>query len=197
MGRLRLDTPVVTQTEVMGSRFIAYLTPIGSVEEAREHLDAVKLEHPEASHHCWAYLFGAEMRFSDDGEPGGTAGRPMLEVILKRELDRCAAVVVRYFGGRKLGAGGLVRAYSGAVSHALDVGSVSEFVPRTRVIVRAPFAHADAVLRLLPGVTAGFDAAGLLVETEVVDLELEALRVRLRDASRGAASLEALGSVIG
>lgn len=194
---MRLDTPVVAQTEVLGSRFIAYLTPISSVAEARDHLETVRLEHPEASHHCWAYLLGSEMRFSDDGEPGGTAGRPMLEVIIKRELDRCSAVVVRYFGGRKLGAGGLVRAYSGAVSHALDVGSVSEFVPRTRVLVRAPFAHADAVLRLLPGVTAGFDAAGLLVNTEVDDSALEPLRVRLRDASRGAATLEALGSVVG
>ncbi len=181
----------------MGSRFVAYLAPAGTVEEARAHLERVRLEHPEASHHCWAYLIGSEMRFSDDGEPGGTAGRPMLEVLLKREVDRCSAVVVRYFGGRKLGAGGLVRAYAGAVSHALDAGEVSEFVPRTRVVVSAPFAHADAVLRLMPGVTADFDAAGLLVEAEVEDHALDALRARLRDASRGSAVLETVGRVSG
>lgn len=181
----------------MGSRFIAYLAPAGSVDEARAHLEGVRLEHPEASHHCWAYLIGSEMRFSDDGEPGGTAGRPMLEVLLKREVDRCSAVVVRYFGGRKLGAGGLVRAYAGAVSHALDEGEISEFVPRTLVQVSAPFAHADAVLRLLPGVTANFDASGLLIEAEVEDHALDALRERLRDASRGSATLDTLRAVGG
>lgn len=73
-------------------------------------LAALKGEHPGASHHCWAFRFGEVQRFSDGGEPAGTAGRPMLEVLLKRGVDRTLAAVVRYFGGTKLGAGGLARA---------------------------------------------------------------------------------------
>lgn len=194
---MRLHAPVSAETEVLGSRFIAYLAPLARLEQAHQLLARARGEHPEATHHCWAYRFGSEMRFSDDGEPGGTAGRPMLEVLLKREVDRCAAVVVRYFGGRKLGAGGLVRAYSGAVAHALDVGRVVPFVSRTRVVVKAPFAHADAVLRLLPGVAPVFDADGLKVTCEVEDRALPELRERLRDATRGAANIEALAAVDG
>lgn len=194
---MRLHAPVEAETEVLGSRFIAYLAPLARVADAQVLLERVKSEHPEATHHCWAYRFGTEMRFSDDGEPGGTAGRPMLEVMLKRDLDRCGAVVVRYFGGRKLGAGGLVRAYSGAVAHALDLGSVVAFVPRTRVAISAPFAHADAVLRLLPGVTADFDAEGLTVTCEVEDRALSGLRERLRDATRGAAVIAEVEPVDG
>lgn len=182
---------------MLGSRFIAYLAPVATAEEAASLLESVRREHVDATHHCWAYLIGQEMRFSDDGEPGGTAGRPMLEVLLKREIDRCAAVVVRYFGGRKLGAGGLVRAYSGAVAQALDRAEVGEFVPRTKVHVRAPFAATDAVLRVLPTGAAEFDADGLSVVVVVEDRALEGLSDRLRDATRGSAEVTILGPEAG
>src|SRR5690625_7930527 len=92
---------------VKGSRFIAWVAPAATEEEAQQLLDRARAQHPDATHHCSAWRIGETVRFSDDGEPGGTAGRPMLEVLLKRDLMNVAAVVVRYFGGTRLGAGGL------------------------------------------------------------------------------------------
>lgn len=178
---------------VNGSRFIAIVRPIAAVEQASAMLDAVRDRHPDASHHCWAYRLGDEMRFSDDGEPGGSAGRPMLEVILKRELDRCAAVVVRYFGGKKLGVGGLVRAYGGAVARALDAAGTTEVLERERLEVRVPFADVDAVLRALDAMAAeyetSFDQHGLVATVEVLASERGALQDRLADLTRGAAEV--------
>src|SRR5690606_6244865 len=100
------------QLEQVGkaSRFIGWAATVESEDEARELLAAARREHPTATHHCSAWRLGEVVRFSGDGEPGGTAGRPMLEVILKRDLQNVATVVTRYFGGTQLGAGGLVRA---------------------------------------------------------------------------------------
>src|SRR5690606_25357117 len=145
--RLTVTRGVQHEDVVEGSRFIAWVEPVSSADEALTLVTRARTEHPDATHHCWAYRLGDEMRFSDDGEPGGTAGRPMLEVMLKRGLDGCAAVVTRYFGGKKLGAGGLVRAYGGAVARALDAAGVVRLVPYQRLRVRAPFASASAVLR--------------------------------------------------
>ena len=177
-------------TEVMGSRFIAVVAPIDSAAEASLLLAESQAEHPDASHHCWAFRFDDIMRFSDDGEPGGTAGRPMLEVMLKRELNRCAAVVVRYFGGRKLGAGGLVRAYSGAVARAFDAVGVREVRPRVTLRIKAPFAFADAVLRALDGAEAGFDEKGLVATVTVDAAARSALETRLAELTRGEATVK-------
>lgn len=130
------------------------------------------------------------MRASDDGEPGGSAGRPMLEVILKRDLDRCAAVVVRYFGGRKLGVGGLARAYGGAVARALDSAGVTDVVDTVTIQVRAPFAAVDTVLRELPGAAAEFDADGLVATLTIEEAVLDATRERLATLTRGDAVVE-------
>jgi putative IMPACT (imprinted ancient) family translation regulator len=95
---------------VKGSRFVALVAPLEGLEDAERVLAASRARHPHATHHAFAMRWGSMMRASDDGEPGGTAGRPMLEVLLKHELDHVAAVVARTFGGTKLGAGGLARA---------------------------------------------------------------------------------------
>lgn len=116
------------ETEVNRSRFLCALAPVATEAEARAVLERVRAEHPGASHHCYAYVLGADagvQKSSDDGEPGGTAGLPMLQMLLRREIRYTIAVVTRYFGGTKLGAGGLIRAYGGAVGEALDaVGTV-------------------------------------------------------------------------
>jgi uncharacterized YigZ family protein len=112
---------VRAETEVERSRFIATLTPVTDVDAAMTTLANVREEFPDASHHCWAVVVGPDgerHRSSDDGEPGGTAGAPMLAVLHGAGLTDVLAVVTRYFGGTKLGAGGLVRAYGGAVSAA-------------------------------------------------------------------------------
>ncbi|MFN2322729.1 MAG: YigZ family protein [Trueperaceae bacterium] len=134
---------------IKGSRFFAVVAPLAAPDEAEALVAAVRAAHPEAGHVAWATLWGDARRWSDDGEPGGTAGRPMLEVLEKRGLDRAAAAVARRFGGVKLGAGGLARAYGGSVAKAVDAAGVA-FVPdRDAYRVEAPFAAADALLRAL------------------------------------------------
>jgi len=130
---------------VKKSRFIADLAPVRSVQEADDVIAAVRKRSWDARHHCVALVVGAQadqQRSSDDGEPSGTAGVPMLEVLRRRELTDLVAVVTRYFGGVKLGAPGLVRAYSTAVSQALDVARIVRRVPGSRVDVEVP--HQDA-----------------------------------------------------
>lgn len=127
------------------SRFIAHAEPVGSVEEADAVITAMRKRFWDARHHCSAMvtgLLGDQARSSDDGEPSGTAGVPMLEVLRRRALTDVVAVVTRYFGGVKLGAGGLVRAYSTAVSEALDLARLVRRQALTRVSVDV--AHADA-----------------------------------------------------
>ncbi len=126
--------------EDRGSRFLAWVfrAPRLPVLEAR--LAELRAEHPKACHHCWAWRAGDAYRFSDDGEPGGTAGRPMLQVLQGSGLDEIGAVCVRYFGGVKLGTGGLVRAYSAAVSRALEATPRTTILPSHRYWVELPFA---------------------------------------------------------
>ena len=105
------------------SKFIGYYLQCNSVEEIKEFLDKLKKEHKKATHICYAYkLFDGQeiVKFNDDGEPGGTAGRPILNVIEKKNLNNVCVFVVRYFGGIKLGAGGLVRAYTKCASEVLN-----------------------------------------------------------------------------
>ncbi len=127
------------------SRFIARVEPVGSVEEADAVIAGIRKRFWDARHNCSAMvtgLLGDQARSNDDGEPSGTAGIPMLEVLRRRELTDLVAVVTRYFGGVKLGAGGLVRAYSTAVSEALDLAALLRREALTQVTVEVP--HADA-----------------------------------------------------
>ena len=117
------------QIEIKKSKFICHLFRIDNEEQAREYINQIKKEHYKANHNCSAYLLGENFeiqRSSDDGEPSGTAGVPILEVLKKNELQNTLAVVTRYFGGIKLGAGGLIRAYSTSVSEALDKIGIAE-----------------------------------------------------------------------
>jgi uncharacterized protein, YigZ family len=113
------------------SRFIGHISPVADENAAQEFIQAIKGEFADATHNVWAYTVrgGAVARCSDDGEPQGTAGMPVLDVLRKQGLDDCAVVVTRYFGGILLGAGGLVRAYQTAVSAAVEAAGVAEWVP--------------------------------------------------------------------
>ena len=119
------------------SRFIAYIKPVSTENEAKAFIDEIKTKHKDATHNCSAYTVGPEMNIqkaNDDGEPSGTAGIPMLEILEKLEIHNVCVVVTRYFGGIKLGAGGLIRAYSGAVRDVIyDIGRVElrEAIPVT------------------------------------------------------------------
>lgn len=119
------------------SRFIAYIKPVSTENEAKAFIDEIKTKHKDATHNCSAYTVGPEMNIqkaNDDGEPSGTAGIPMLEILKKLEIHNVCVVVTRYFGGIKLGAGGLIRAYSGTVRDVIyDIGRVElrEAIPVT------------------------------------------------------------------
>lgn len=190
---------VAEATEIRsGSRFLAVVAPVADPGEAAAFLDRSRAAHPHATHHCSAWRVGTEMASSDDGEPGGTAGAPMLGVLLKRDLDFVVAVCVRWYGGTKLGAGGLVRAYSGTVAKALDAAGSRAVHDTAPCRVRAPFARTDAVLRLLddwPHVEKGevaYDAAGAVVPVRVRSADLPALERAVADATAGDASVERL-----
>ncbi|MCY0389152.1 YigZ family protein [Robbsia sp. Bb-Pol-6] len=116
---LTLSTPAHSELLIRKSRFIGCVEPMADRAAAQHRVAALRVAHPGAAHVCWALLAGGQSAAVDDGEPGGTAGRPMLDVLRHQQLDGVLATVVRYFGGIKLGAGGLVRAYTDAVAQAL------------------------------------------------------------------------------
>lgn len=124
------------------SRFLCYGAPAETEEQALEFLKQVRSVHQDATHNCYAYAIGSNMgimRYSDDGEPGGTAGMPIMEVIKNRQVTNCAVVITRYFGGVLLGAGGLVRAYSKSASVAIDACGVGTMYPTARCFVEIAY----------------------------------------------------------
>lgn len=133
-----------------GSRFLGYAFPIGSIGEVKMHVDRLKNEHHAARHHCYAYRIGVsgdEFRANDDGEPSGSAGRPILGQIDSRGLSDVLVVVVRYFGGTLLGVPGLIAAYKGAAGQALDAAQVQERVIQTNIAIQVGYGDMDRVLR--------------------------------------------------
>lgn len=176
---------------IKNSRFIALVTPLTALSEVEAQLDGVRAAYPAASHHCYAYHFGEAIKFSDDGEPGGTAGRPMLEVLTKRDLDRSLAVVTRYFGGTRLGAGGLVRAYSGSVAKALDEAGVIEVKDRSALSFTVPFDQADGLHRLLNDWSAlnkeaaDYKVDGLYFRVTLLSNDTAKFKEKVRELTRG------------
>ena len=124
------------------SRFIGYGQPCESEEEALAFLASIRFKHKDATHNCYAYIIGPNMgvmRYSDDGEPGGTAGMPIIEVMKARGVTNCAVVVTRYFGGILLGAGGLVRAYSQGAATAINACGVGTIYPTARYLIEVSY----------------------------------------------------------
>lgn len=151
---LTLTQPVHAAYEEKRSKFLCHIWPCTSREEGFARLTDVRRSHPDARHVCWAYSFGGPGRApsagcNDDGEPGGTAGKPMLNVLTLRDVSNVFCCVARYFGGVKLGAGGLMRAYSQAVSIALDQATLIEQVALTDIRLTAGFADEERVRRCL------------------------------------------------
>jgi uncharacterized YigZ family protein len=175
---------------VKNSEFLAFAAPVSNVEAALVFVAGLRSRYMDASHVCWAYRVGAQYRFSDDGEPSGTAGAPMYRSLEMSGLDGVVVAVVRYYGGVNLGAGGLVRAYGGAAAEVLRVAERLEVHPRVAVTVRVGFDATSSLYRLLEGFdvqarTDEFVEHGLEVRFAVLESELDALRVAVRDATRG------------
>ncbi|WP_290610014.1 YigZ family protein [Arsukibacterium sp. UBA3155] len=148
-----LAAPVEYRLIEKNSEFLSFLLPVRSRDEAMALVNQYREQYRDANHVCWAYIIGNTRQpqtqaFSDDGEPGGTAGKPMLHVLTEQELGNCLAVVVRYFGGVKLGAGGLVRAYSAAVSQAAALATTTTVLPLVQRIITLDFAF-ETKARLL------------------------------------------------
>ncbi len=189
---LVLTTKNRTELEVKKSRFIATAVPVESAEEARRLIES--LRDAAATHNCWAYRVAGEYRFSDDGEPGGTAGRPILAAIEKQGVDGCAVVVTRFFGGVKLGAGGLVRAYGGAAAECLRTAQTIPLVPKVACRLRVPFDLIGEIYPLLKQFEAEkqedrFEADGVHLSVEVNADRMKAFETALADATRGRAEL--------
>lgn len=149
-----LAASVESTTEEKNSDFLTFLHPVTSREEAIAHVDLYRKKYPDANHVCWAYVIGNTRQpqtqaFSDDGEPSGTAGKPMLHVLTERDVGNSLAVVVRYFGGVKLGAGGLVRAYSGAVSEAVNCAQLVQVKPTVCLYVAVDFAKETKIRHIV------------------------------------------------
>jgi uncharacterized YigZ family protein len=145
---------------------------------------------PQATHNCWAWRINFQVRSSDDGEPSGTAGRPMLNVIERRKLENVMVVVTRYYGGIKLGVGGLVRAYSGTVAKCLDRAGVIELFPMAEYSIKAGFEWASCVHGQLDQFQAekleeSYDNDGLILKIRCRETDFGKLASGLRDASRG------------
>ena len=186
---LTLARPVHSELLIKKSRFLGCVRPVPDRAAALSVVAALRAEHPGAAHVCWALLAGGQSAANDDGEPGGTAGRPMLEVLRHQHLEGVLATVVRYFGGVKLGAGGLVRAYTDAVAQAL-LGAEKVTLQRTLPFAcTVPYALEGFVRRILQeaGATLGEVRHGEAVEItfSVEEDAAPALRARLDEAGQG------------
>ena len=149
-----LAEAVESITEEKNSDFLTFLHPVTSRDEAMLQVEQYRKKYPDANHVCWAYVIGNTRQpqtqaFSDDGEPSGTAGKPMLHVLTEREVGNSLAVVVRYFGGVKLGAGGLVRAYSAAVSTAVGRAQLIAVTPSIQLQVAVDFAKETKIRHIV------------------------------------------------
>ena len=152
MSYLSVFSPCTFEKVIEKSRFIANCAHAESEEEARAFVAKIRAEHSLATHNCFAFIAdrkGNLMRFSDDGEPQGTAGMPMLEVLKNKKLYETVAVVTRYFGGIKLCAGGLVRAYAGTVSEALLQANIREFTTCRELFLAVSYENLDALKKFL------------------------------------------------
>lgn len=145
-----LAAPVSARLEIKKSDFITYAYPVHSREKAMFHVEQLRAKYPDARHHCWAYIIGdpnntTSAGFDDDGEPNGTAGRPILNVLQHKSIGNVIVIVVRYFGSIKLGAGGLTRAYAGSAQAVVDEMTLTTYVPMTQVEIEADFANESQV----------------------------------------------------
>lgn len=187
-----LTAAAVFEEHIQKSRFLARAWPIDSVESAMAHV--ADCEREEASHHCYAYRIGQQYRFFDANEPAGTAGRPILQAIDGQDMDRVVVVVTRWFGGIKLGAGGLVRAYGGAASECLRRAPRRELVAKCGLPVSAAFAFENS-LRQIVGEFNGqivderYEESGFACTIVLPASDSALCAQRLRDASRGQASI--------
>lgn len=184
--------------EIKKSRFITYLAHTEGIDAAKDYIQSIKAQYPDARHHCWAFVAGRpddsqQLGFSDDGEPTGTAGKPIMAQLLGSQLGEVTCVVVRYFGGIKLGTGGLVKAYGNGAQQALKILPTQTKVPQKVFNLVCDYSLINAIELLLAQVNgvilhSDYNEAVALQIAIPATLEQE-VNDRLRDISRGALTL--------
>ena len=172
------------------SRFLGGVYPVTSEQEAKEILERVRRQHYDARHNCWCYILkSGQKRYSDDGEPQGTAGQPMLNVFEREGVADVLCIVTRYFGGILLGAGGLCRAYTKAAKDALDAAGISKMQPWLRQQITVPYALFERAKLLIAAQDGAVEdaqyGADILITYRIPEGADERLRTALREASSG------------
>ncbi|WP_340819319.1 YigZ family protein [Methanolobus sp. WCC4] len=156
------------QTEIKNSTFIAYASPVNDEREAKEFIDLVKSKHNDANHNVSAYLINQNnvlaMKYDDDGEPAGSSGKPVFRVLEMKELSNVVVVVSRYFGGIRLGFGGLSRAYREAAVEAIEAAGIIEIHERTRIEISSDYSDMDTVIKLVE------EYSGNILKTDYADI---------------------------
>lgn len=191
---LRLTGPAEYREDIRKSRFIALAAPVDTPEQAKDFI--ATHSDPSASHNCWAWKIGQQYRFSDDGEPGGTAGRPILAAIEGQDCDQVVVLVIRFYGGIQLGTGGLARAYGGSANRCLQEAAKQVLIPREALRCHLPFdCQAALYARQQEWDIAiegeDYDAAGVWLSLSLPAGGREALIRQLSDLSRGRLQLAA------
>ncbi|RUL79664.1 IMPACT family protein [Dyella choica] len=190
-----LAAPFEHSEEIRKSRFLAQAAPVETPQQALAYVQRVS--DASATHNCWAYRIGQDYRFNDDGEPGGTAGRPILQAIEGQGMDRVAVVVTRWYGGIKLGAGGLVRAYGGTAAECLRLASRTPIVAMARLELRCDFAELALMKARLKELGAEIEQESFAADGVTLRMRLPADRAgeakaRIVDISRGRSEAHAL-----
>ncbi|HUB89042.1 MAG TPA: YigZ family protein [Dyella sp.] len=183
-----LAAPFQHSEEIRKSRFLAQAAPMATPQQALAYVQQVS--DGSATHNCWAYRIGQDYRFNDDGEPGGTAGRPILQAIEGQGIDRAVVVVTRWYGGIKLGAGGLVRAYGGTAAECLRLAERTPIVAMARLGMRCEFAELALMKARLKelGVVfeqESFEADGVMLQLQLPEARVDEAKARIVDISRG------------
>ena len=188
-----LSTSVSAELEIRKSRFIAHAIPVADRDAAMAELRRLRETHPAATHVCWALLAGGHSGMSDDGEPSGTAGRPIIEVLRHHDLDGVLGAVVRYYGGVKLGAGGLVRAYTDSIARVLQDAPRIERIAQTLLTVEIGYPDEARVRRWIEQEGYALADSGYEMEVRLTIgmpvTALDAAREALRDMTQGRAVL--------
>lgn len=203
MDYLTVSAPAQDSFIEKRSEFIGYIAPVSTNDEAVEFINSIKTQHRKAKHNVYAYVLRNDniSRYSDDGEPQGTAGVPVLDVLLKRGLTDVCVVVTRYFGGILLGGGGLVRAYSHAASLACDAAVIRDMRLCHRLRISTDYGLYGKIAYLLPNystITVSSDfGSKVVLEILVTSDKLSALQKELIEASNGAAAIEDCGELYG
>lgn len=193
MSYQTLQRSVTARLEIKKSDFIAYAYPVHTREQAMFHVEQLKVKYPDARHWCWAYIIGdpdntTSAGFDDDGEPSGTAGRPILNVLQHKSIGNIIIIVVRYFGGIKLGAGGLTRAYAGSAQAAVDQMQLCPYVAMSQVQIVANFANESQCRYVVESLNGTIDDVAyskeVLLSITIAEADIKTLKIELAMAGK-------------